>query len=67
MADTIATWTVELNCRCPRCVEDVDLLCADDFWHGLELEIAEHGTENSHDLMVWCPACGHKFMVDCEY
>lgn len=67
MANTIATWTLELNCECPGCGEDVDLLDHADFWHGRNLAVGESSTERSRDVEVVCPACGHEFAVDCRY
>ena len=58
-----ACWVVELNCECPKCAEDVDLLMDPDFWDGRKLEIAE----SRKGLEVVCPECGHEFEVDCEY
>lgn len=62
-----AVWTVELRCDCPKCGQWVDLLDFTDFWEGRKLEIAENGTDNSQDVEVDCPECGHEFKVDCEY
>ena len=67
MADTTATWTVELNCECPACHEYVDVLEYPDFWDGRHLEIAEHGTDRSKDVEVICPNCDHEFTVFCEW
>ena len=61
--NTEATWTVELNCDCPKCGEYVNLLDDPDFWEGRDLEIAERGK----DVDVSCPNCEHEFKVDCEY
>ena len=58
-----ATWTVELNCECPKCEKYVDLLMGADFWDGRHLEIAE----SKKGLEVDCPECGFEFEVDCEY
>ena len=62
-----AQWAVELNCDCPKCGEYVNLLDAPDFWDGRTLDIPEHGTENSNNLEVVCPECGHEFKVCCEW
>lgn len=73
MADEItdervaATWSIELNCDCPKCGEYVDLLTAADFWDGRELDLGEHGTERADKLPVYCPECGHEFEVECAY
>jgi len=63
----IATWTVELNCECPKCEQDVDLLRYPDFWDGRTLDVAENCTARSRDVSVCCPECSHEFLVDCEY
>jgi endogenous inhibitor of DNA gyrase (YacG/DUF329 family) len=52
---------------CPKCGEPVDLLEAPDFWDGRQLDIPEHGTENSDNLEVTCPECGHDFKVCCQW
>ena len=62
-----ATWSVKLNCDCPKCGEWVNLLDYPDFWDGRKLEIPEHNTENSDALDVYCPECEHEFVVRCEY
>lgn len=67
MSNITATWTVELHCTCPKCNEWVDLLEYPDFWDGMHLDIAEHGTERSRGVEVLCPECDHEFSVDCEY
>lgn len=62
-----AQWYVELRAECPNCKQDVDLLDAPDFWDGRQLDIPEHGTENSNNLEVDCPECGHQFRVCCQW
>lgn len=62
-----ASWHVSLDCDCPKCGEYVNLLDAPDFWDGRTLDIPEHGTEQSNNLEVQCPECGHKFKVCCEW
>jgi len=65
---TIAVWSMSLDCECPSCKEDVDLLRYPDFWSGRGDMIAcENGTERSRNLEVVCPECGHEFVVDCQY
>ena len=63
----IATWDIHLWCDCPKCLENVDLLDAPDFWDGRRLQIAEHDTPHSCDVEVICPSCEHEFKVDTEY
>ena len=56
-----ATWSASLDCECPSCGEDVDLMDEPDFWDGRgDLEIAQE----VKGLQVWCPKCGHEFEVD---
>jgi len=62
-----AQWCVELNCRCPKCEEYVNLLDTPDFWDGRKLDIPEHGTDNSDNVEVQCPKCYHEFEVCCEW
>jgi len=66
-ASCSASWYVELNCDCPKCGKDVNLLDAPDFWEGRTLDIPEHGTENSNNLAVQCPECDHEFEVCCVW
>lgn len=67
MSNTKACWRVELNCECPKCKQDIDLLDYVDFWDGLSLEIGESGTERSENMPVVCPGCYEEFCVDLEY
>lgn len=67
MSNTIATWYLSLDCECPNCKEDVDLLDGDDFWIGRYFQVGENMTDNTRDVEVWCPKCGHEFKVDFEY
>ena len=62
-----AIWSIQLNCICPACQKDVNLLDDADFWDGRQLKVAETGTEHSDNLEVKCPMCGNEFNVDCEY
>ena len=67
MAEVKATWSISLDCECPGCKEQVNLLDYTDFWDGRHLEVPEHDTDRSTDVEVVCPECGHEFEVDCEY
>ncbi len=60
----IAQWTVELWGKCPNCLEEVDLVTADDFWNGRNpiVESAETG-----GIDVECPKCGHEFLAKGEF
>jgi ssDNA-binding Zn-finger/Zn-ribbon topoisomerase 1 len=64
---TIATWTLELNCECPKCGEDIDLLDDSDFWEHNRLETCEHETDNSRGIDAICEMCEHEFKVDLAY
>jgi hypothetical protein len=67
MADTIATWSISLNCDCPACNEYVDLLNYADFWDGRRIDVPEHGTARTKNVEVVCPECSHDFTVELEY
>ena len=62
-----ARWEIRLDCDCPSCHLDVDLLDAVDFWDGRNLEMGEHMTERANNQEVVCPSCGHEFVIECEY
>lgn len=62
-----ATWYVQLMCECPSCKDEVNLLDDADFWDGRYFRAAEHHTERTRDVEVYCPECGHEFKVDLTY
>jgi hypothetical protein len=62
-----ATWNISLDCECPGCKNDVDLLDYADFWDGRYLNPCEHDTDRSRGVEVVCPMCGHEFEVDLVY
>lgn len=64
---TTATWLLELNCTCPHCEQEVDLIDASDFWERSRLSACENGTDQSRDVRVDCPKCEESFRVSCEY
>lgn len=64
---TTATWHASLDCECPICHEDVDLMEYTDFWDGRTIQIAEHDTPATTDMEVTCPNCGEDFKVTCEW
>ncbi len=59
-----AIWTIELNCECPSCKENINLIdSADFFWtHTLSIE-----TIYNNNLEVVCPKCNHEFTVCCVW
>lgn len=59
----IATWTIELNCECPKCKECVDLLDYADFWDGRRDEQVPIGGK----IETVCPSCGEYIEVIGEY
>lgn len=61
--NTVASWSLSLDCYCPHCDKYVDLLDEPDFWDGRDFDIGE----SVDDVQVWCPECGEEFLVDCEY
>ena len=66
VAKVEAAWSIELNCECPKCGRDVDLIEADDFW--IEgPEPLEYDTKRTRELLVYCPECGAEFEVNCVY
>ena len=67
-AKTTATWSISLDCDCPKCGEWFDLLGGDSIWpERSEIDPLEHGTTWTKDLEVTCPECGADFVVDLEY
>ncbi|MFA7287384.1 MAG: hypothetical protein WC055_00745 [Melioribacteraceae bacterium] len=68
MSDKIeAIWSISLDCDCQSCGECVDLLDGDDFLSGRDFAAQESCTGETRDVGVWCPKCGHEFVVDFEY
>ena len=64
MSEIKAQWSASLDCKCPHCNEDVDLLDEPYFWQGRKsLNVADR----VKDLDVTCPGCGAEFCVDCEW
>lgn len=63
MSEVTAHWVVELNCECPECRNDVDLLDYADFWDG-------RGSESipiKGKIETTCPQCGEYITVTGEY
>jgi len=67
MADIKATWSISLNCDCPKCGEYVDLLEDPDWWDRHRVELCEHDTPKTTDVRVICPDCGADFHADFQY
>lgn len=66
MKHTTAQWSISLDCECPHCLEDVDLVSLDGFW---EEGIAplEHMTAQTRKAEFTCPHCQEPFTVELEY
>lgn len=63
-----AVWSMSLDCECPSCKKDVDLLNYPDFWcDHMGLVACENHTDRSNNLEVVCPECAHEFVVNCQY
>ncbi|MCP4568994.1 MAG: hypothetical protein GY841_15575 [FCB group bacterium] len=62
-----ATWSISLDCNCPECKEDIDLLDGPDFWEMHDFEIGEHETKRTQNVEVICPNCEHEFSVNLSY
>ena len=64
MGNVQATWSASLDCECPACKHEVDLMNYADFWDGrgdLQISQAVEGLE------VVCPICCHEFKVDTNW
>ena len=62
-----ASWNIELNVECPHCKTYVNLLDADDFWEDHSFDLAEHDTDRTKGVEVFCPECKKEFEVSLEY
>ena len=62
-----ACWSISLDCKCPKCDEDVDLMDDDNFWENNRIECCEHGTEKSRGIDAYCEDCEYEFKVDLAY
>ena len=63
----MARWVIELNCKCPKCDDYIDLLDNGDFWEDNRVECLERDTKKSRGVNVFCAECEHEFKVDLEY
>lgn len=62
-----AIWRLSLDCQCPECFKDIDLIEDTNFFLDTNLYPCENGTERSRGVEVVCSYCGHEFTVDLEY
>ena len=62
-----ACWSISLDCKCPKCDEDIDLMDDDNFWENNRIECCEHGTDKSRNIDAYCEDCEHEFKVDLAY
>jgi len=62
-----ATWSLSLDCECPKCGEDIDLMDDDNFWENNNIQACEWGTKKSRDVDAYCEKCEHEFKVDLVY
>jgi hypothetical protein len=62
-----ACWDISLNCDCPKCGGNVDLMDDADFWENNRIQACEHGTKASSNIGAYCKACEHEFKVDLAY
>lgn len=67
MSNVKATWSISLDCTCPSCEHDFDILSGFCMPDGMNLYAGEHGTERTENMKISCPACGHEFLVDCYF
>lgn len=56
-----AVWTLELNCECPKCEKEVDVVDTPDLFDRFM------PCESKKDVGVVCPECGHEFVVETVY
>jgi hypothetical protein len=67
MAENRALWSLSLDCTCPKCGHDYDILEVDPEFFNNRIEPIESGTERTKDFETVCPECEHEFKVDFEY
>ena len=65
MSSNIAVWSLSLDCYCPICNEEVDLLAHPDFFEKNEIQVCEQGTTKTRGMKANCPICGYEIVVDC--
>ena len=67
MAATKARWAISLDCNCPKCNHDIDIVDIDNELFNNGVSPIEHDTAGSIGYEVSCPKCGHDFCVDFEW
>jgi len=56
-----ATWNIELNCVCPHCGKDIDILNGSDIWEWLrDLKLGEE----KENVEAYCPECGEDLILN---
>lgn len=61
-----AVWSISLDCQCPECGSDIDLLDDHEVF-SFGIQPIEHDTDKTKDFGVACPECEHEFLVDFVY
>ena len=66
MAEHKAQWSISLDCTCPNCDKDFDLL---DFHRNMfeGIDPLEVDTPSTKNIEITCRDCKHEFTVDFEY
>jgi predicted RNA-binding Zn-ribbon protein involved in translation (DUF1610 family) len=67
MSKITATWNISLNCDCPKCGHEFDMLDDVEFFDGNNIQVGEHETSRTTDMEASCPKCGHDFLVDLAF
>lgn len=57
-------WSCSIFVDCPYCGDEQDLIDNDgDSRLPMNLQLAEHGTDKTKNMEVWCLDCGEEFIV----
>lgn len=67
MKSNVAIWSLSLDCTCPKCGHEFDILDDGEFLHDKKVEVCEHGTPRSTGITVTCTNCDLDFAVDLAY
>lgn len=67
MENIKAIWSISLDCTCPSCGHDFDILQGFSLPYGHNLYAGEHGTERTENIEIVCPECECVFKVDCAF